>query len=39
VREQYVQSSRTGRRGHIWYRYRRVLTGTNHHVTLPAGID
>ena len=33
------------RRGHIWYtlcytsRYRRVLTGNNHHVTLPAGID
>ena len=32
-------------RGHIWYTfchtssYRRVLTGSNHHVTLPAGID
>jgi hypothetical protein len=41
LREQYVQSPSTNRRGHIWYtsRYRRVLTGSNHHVTLPAGID
>ena len=33
------------RRGHIWYtlcytsRDRRELTGGNHHVTLPAGIN
>ena len=41
LREQYAQSPSTNRRGHIWYTssYRRVLTGSNHHVTLPAGID
>ena len=39
IREQYVQLISTNRHRHIWYTlsYRRVLTGSNHHVNLLAG--
>ena len=45
MRTQAFQLSVFLTHGHIWYTlfyissYRRVLIGSNHHVTLPTGID